>query len=67
MKTSVNNEFIEINFKNRIYKVETRKVLYVINKLLNKTLDSLSESQILNLLDELKLIEPTFLENVNKL
>ncbi len=66
METMTNN-FIEIHLDNKTYKLDVRKVLYVLNKLSNKTITAASDKEILDALKEYKLLESTFLENVNKL
>ncbi len=66
METMTNN-FIEIHLDNKTYKLDVRKVLYVLNKLSNKTITAASDKEILDALKEYKFLESTFLENVNKL
>lgn len=58
---SAENEMI-LNINNKIYKINKKKLLIVLNKLENIDSDSLTDNEILKLMDKYYLFENSFLD-----
>jgi len=58
---------MEVTFKDKIYKLDNKKVIYVLSRLTNKNLDNINEDEIVKLMKKYELYDEIFLENINKL
>lgn len=57
---------MEIKFKNKVIKLDKKKLLSYLSCLVNKELKSISEQEILDLLDKYKLKDEVFLEAMSE-
>lgn len=55
---------IKISYKNKLYKIQKDKLLYVLSRLKS---ENVKESEIEELMEKYKLYDEYFLENINKL
>ena len=58
---------IEIEFKNKKYYLEKDKLIFVLSKLENHTLDKISEDEIMQLFEKYGLYDEVFLDNLNRI
>lgn len=58
--------FIEITHDCKEFKVSKAKILFVLNKLTNKKLENLKESELLSLMKKFSLMDEYFLEKLSK-
>ncbi len=60
-------KLMEINIKNKIYKLEKEKLLYVLSQLSNIPINEIKDEEIELLMNKYKLFDELFLENINNL
>ena len=56
---------VKILFKKKEYHIDSRKLIYILAKLENKSLDFKDEKELITLLEKYKLYNKDFLDKIN--
>ena len=60
-------EVVKIKYKNRIYKIQYDKLIYILSCLENTLPENISENHINSLIEKYGLLDRIFLRNINKI